>query len=47
VAAFNRAPNAIGRDIGEIIGGDKIGIAVQDAKNAGTILKELREQQLT
>lgn len=42
VAAFDVNPAVIGKDIGDIIGGDKVGVIVSDAKDAGRILKELK-----
>jgi len=42
VAAFDIAPSIIGKDIGDIIGGEKIGTKVSDVKNAGKIMAELK-----
>ncbi|MDR2902432.1 MAG: dihydrodipicolinate reductase [Lactobacillales bacterium] len=42
VAAFDVNPKVIGKDIGDIIGGDKKGITVTDAKDAGVILSKLK-----
>ena len=42
VAAFDVSPNVIGKDIGEIMGGANTGILVSDAKDAGTIMSELK-----
>ena len=42
VGAVDVNPNVIGKDIGEIIGEDKKGIVVSDAKNARDLLKELK-----
>ncbi len=42
VGAFDLNPNVIGKDIGEIMGGESKGIKVSDAKNAEEILSTLR-----
>lgn len=42
VGAVDINPNVIGKDISEIIGGDKTGIIIQDAKNAEELLKEIK-----
>ncbi len=42
VGAFDLNPNVIGKDIGEIMGGEPKGIKVSDAKNAEEILSTLR-----
>ncbi len=42
VAAFDKNPTVIGKDIGEIMGKDRVGIEVSDAKEAGKILGELK-----
>ena len=42
VAAFDKNPTVIGKDIGEIMGKDRVGIEVPDAKEAGKILGELK-----
>ncbi|MDR1123568.1 MAG: dihydrodipicolinate reductase, partial [Elusimicrobiota bacterium] len=41
-AAFDVNPNVIGKEIGEIIGSDKKGIIVNDVKDAGKILSQLK-----
>ena len=40
VCAFGRSPHIIGRDVGEIAGMGKIGVLVQDSKDAVAILNE-------
>ena len=42
VGALDVNPAVIGKDIGEIIGGEKRGVTVTDAKNAESLLKELK-----
>ena len=42
VGAIDVNPAVIGKDIGEIIGGEKRGVVVSDAKNAESLLKELK-----
>ena len=42
VGSFDLNPNVIGKDIGEIMGGESKGIKVSDAKNAEEILSTLR-----
>lgn len=42
VAAFDVNPTVIGKDIGDIIGGEKTGILVSDAKDAGKIMAEIK-----
>lgn len=42
VAAFDKNPTVIGKDIGEIMGKDRVGIEVSDAKEADKILGELK-----
>ncbi len=42
VAAFDKNPEVIGMDIGEYIGGEKLGILIQDAAIAEDRLKELK-----
>lgn len=42
VAAFDMNPAVIGKDTGEIMGSDHTGIKVSDAKDADTILGELK-----
>ncbi|MDR0646147.1 MAG: dihydrodipicolinate reductase, partial [Elusimicrobiota bacterium] len=42
VAAFDVNPKIIGKDIGEIIGSDKKGVIVSDAKDAGKLLSRLK-----
>lgn len=42
VAAFDIDSNIIGKDIGEIIGSEKIGVKIQDAKFAGDVFKKLK-----
>ena len=42
VGAIDVNPAVIGKDIGEIMGGKNIGVAVTDANNAETLLKELK-----
>lgn len=42
VAAFDMNPAVIGKDIGEIMGKDRVGIEVSDAKEADKILGELK-----
>lgn len=42
VAAFDVRPAVIGKDIGDIIGGDKLGVPVSDAKDADAMLSDLR-----
>lgn len=42
VAAFDVNPDVIGKDIGEIMGCDKTGVVVSDAKDAERILKDLK-----
>lgn len=42
VCAFDINPNVIGKDIGEIIGGENKGVVVSDAKNAKEILAEIK-----
>lgn len=42
VAAFDMNPAVIGKDVSEIIGGDKVGVTVSDAKDAEKIMKELK-----
>lgn len=41
-AAFDMNQAIIGKDIGEIIGTDNVGIKVTDAKDADTVLRELK-----
>ena len=40
VAAFDKNPAVIGKDIGEVIGGKAVGVAVSDAAQAGSIMAE-------
>ncbi len=42
VAAFDNNPEVIGMDIGEYIGGKKLGILISDAKDAEATMKELK-----
>ena len=42
VGALDINPNVIGKDIGDIIGGEKRGVTVSDAKDAENLLKELK-----
>lgn len=42
VAAFDKNPTVISKDIGEIMGKDRVGIEVSDAKEADKILGELK-----
>ena len=42
VGALDINPNVIGKDIGDIIGGEKRGVTVSDAKDAESLLKELK-----
>ena len=42
VAAFDIREDVIGKDIGDIIGGDKTGILVSDAANASAILADIK-----
>ena len=42
VGALDVNPAVIGKDIGEIMGGEKRGVTVTDVKNAETLLKELK-----
>lgn len=42
VAAFDISPEIIGKDIGEIMGGGKRGVTVQDVSNAGEVLRQLK-----
>ncbi|WP_099205667.1 NAD(P)H-dependent amine dehydrogenase family protein [Scatolibacter rhodanostii] len=42
VAAFDASPAVIGKDIGEIIGGEKVGILVSDSKEADTMMANLQ-----
>ena len=42
VGALDVNPAVIGKDIGEIMGGEKRGVNVTDVKNAETLLKELK-----
>ncbi len=42
VAAFDMNPAVIGKDIGEIMGSEKVGVLVSDAKDAGKIMSELK-----
>jgi len=42
VAAFDINPAVIGKDIGEIIGGNKVGVSVSDVKEAGKLMAELK-----
>lgn len=42
VAAFDVDPNVIGKDIGDIMGGEKTGVTVTDAKEAGKIMADLK-----
>ncbi len=42
VAAFDMNPAVIGKDIGDIMGTSKKGVAVADAKEAGSVLERLK-----
>lgn len=42
VAAFDQNPAVIGKDIGEIIGSGKVGVAISDARDAGEIMARLK-----
>jgi 4-hydroxy-tetrahydrodipicolinate reductase len=42
IAAFDVNPKVIGKDIGEIIGADKKGVIISDAKDAGKLLAKLK-----
>lgn len=42
VAALDVDPTVVGKDIGDIIGGEKLGVLVSDAKDADRILAELK-----
>ena len=42
VAAFDMNPAVVGKDIGEIVGGAKTGVVVTDAKDAGSVMKQLK-----
>lgn len=42
VGAVDVNPNVIGKDIGEIIGSEKLGVIVQDAKNSEKLLNDLK-----
>lgn len=42
VAAFDMNPSVIGKDIGEIMGSENIGIKVSDSKVAGKLMAELK-----
>ncbi|GAB1476436.1 dihydrodipicolinate reductase [Bacillota bacterium] len=42
IAAFDMNPSVVGKDIGEIIGREKMGITVSAAKDAGRIMSELK-----
>lgn len=42
VAAFDMNPAVIGKDVGEIMGTDNIGVKISDAKDADRILGELK-----
>lgn len=42
VAAFDMNPSVIGKDIGEIIGSEKVGVSVSAANEAGSIMSKLK-----
>ena len=42
VGAVDINPNVIGKDIGEVMGTDKVGVIIEDVKNAEALLTELK-----
>lgn len=42
VAAFDMNPAVIGQDVSTVIGGDKVGVTISDAKDAEKIMKEVK-----
>jgi len=42
VAAFDINPAVIGKDISEVIGGNKVGVTITDVKEAGKLMSELK-----